>query len=70
MQEVSIIGLDLAKNLFQVHGPWSDGSVAFRRKISRAKLLSFFPVTQKVTSRHGGLRKRPPLGSADQRAGT
>ena len=40
--EVSIIGLDLAKNVFQVHGACSDGSVAFRRKLPRAKVLSFF----------------------------
>lgn len=42
MKEVSIIGLDLAKNVFQLHGARSDGSVAFRRTLSRAKLLPFF----------------------------
>jgi transposase len=42
MEEVSIIGLDLAKNVFQVHGARPDGSVAFRRKLTRAKLLPFF----------------------------
>lgn len=42
MEEVSIIGLDLAKNVFQAHGARADGSVAFRTKISRAKLLAFF----------------------------
>jgi len=36
-----IIGIDLAKNVFQLHGMASDGSVAFRRKLSRAKLLPF-----------------------------
>ena len=35
MGEVSIIGLDLAKNVFQVHGAGADGSVVFRRKLSR-----------------------------------
>jgi transposase len=40
--EVSIVGLDLAKNVFQVHGACADGSVAFRRKLPRAKVLSFF----------------------------
>ena len=30
MGEVSIIGLDLAKNVFQAHGARADGSVAFR----------------------------------------
>jgi transposase len=42
MAEVSIIGLDLAKNVFQLHGARADGSVAFRRKLPRGKLLEFF----------------------------
>jgi len=41
MNEVSIIGLDLAKNVFQAHGAGADGSVVFRRKLSRAQLLKF-----------------------------
>ena len=41
MGEVSIIGLDLAKNVFQAHGAGADGSVVFRRKLSRAQLLRF-----------------------------
>ena len=41
MEEVSIIGIDLAKRSFQVHGARADGSVAFRRKLSRGRLLRF-----------------------------
>ena len=41
MERVSMIGIDLAKNSFQAHGARSDGSVAFRRKLSREKLLYF-----------------------------
>ena len=41
MEEVSIIGIDLAKRSFQVHGAKSDGSAAFRRKLSRGKMLGF-----------------------------
>ena len=41
MERVSMIGIDLAKNSFQVHGARADGSVAFRRKLSRAKILDF-----------------------------
>ena len=41
MEEVSVIGIDLAKRSFQVHGARADGSVAFRRKLSRGKVLSF-----------------------------
>jgi len=42
MEEVSIIGLDLAKNVFQAHGAAPDGSVVFRRKLSRGQVLKFF----------------------------
>jgi len=41
MNEVSIIGLDLAKNVFQAHGAGANGSVVFRRKLTRALLLKF-----------------------------
>lgn len=36
-----IIGLDLAKNVFQAQGAGADGSVIFRRKLSRAQILKF-----------------------------
>ena len=41
MEKATIIGIDLAKHVFQMHGAGSDGSVTLRKKISRAKLLSF-----------------------------
>lgn len=31
MSEVTIIGVDLAKRVFQLHGAYNDGTVAFRR---------------------------------------
>lgn len=40
--DVSTIGLDLAKNVFQVHGVDHDGKVIIRKKVSRKKLLAFF----------------------------
>lgn len=42
MSEVSIIGLDIAKHVFQAHGVDSSGHVLLRKKIARAKLLPFF----------------------------
>lgn len=42
MDSISIIGLDLAKRVFQVHGARADGHVVFRKKLSRGQLLSFF----------------------------
>jgi transposase len=42
MGEVSTIGLDIAKSVFQVHGVDVDGAVVIRKRIGRAKLLDFF----------------------------
>ena len=41
MNDVNIIGIDLAKNSFQLHGARSDGSVAFRKKLGRDRLMTF-----------------------------
>ena len=42
MGEVSTIGLDIAKAVFQVHGVDGAGTVVIRKRISRAKMLEFF----------------------------
>jgi transposase len=42
MGEVSTIGLDIAKSVFQVHGADVDGAVVIRKRVSRAKVLEFF----------------------------
>ena len=49
MEEASIIGIDLAKRSFQLHGARADGSVAYRRKLSRGKLLGFLAAEPKCT---------------------
>ena len=41
MEEVTIIGIDLAKNVFQLHGAAADGSVVFRKKLSRSQFMRF-----------------------------
>ncbi|MCW9033489.1 MAG: IS110 family transposase [Rhodospirillales bacterium] len=38
----TIVGLDLAKNVFQVHGVDSHGDIVIRKQLRRAKVLSFF----------------------------
>ena len=42
MNEVITIGVDLAKNVFQVHGVDADGGVLFRRQLRRRQVLAFF----------------------------
>lgn len=39
---VTTVGLDLAKNVFQIHGIAHDGEVAFNRPLRRAQMLPFF----------------------------
>ena len=42
MGNVTTIGLDIAKSVFQVHGVDAAGEVVVRRKLSRGRLLVFF----------------------------
>ena len=49
MEQVSIIGIDLAKRVFQAHGAAADGSVAFRKKLSRGQFLTFLAVQPRCT---------------------
>ena len=42
MAEVSTIGLDLAKTVFQVHTADASGAVVFHKKLRRSQVLAFF----------------------------
>jgi transposase len=42
MDKVSTIGLDIAKNVFQVHGVTAAGKVVVERKLRRAQMLAWF----------------------------
>ena len=42
MEQVSTIGLDIAKNVFQVHGIDETGEVLVRRQLRRRQVLAFF----------------------------
>jgi len=41
VEKITIIGIDLAKRVFQLHGATADGRAVLRRKVSRGQLLSF-----------------------------
>ncbi|WP_424978951.1 IS110 family transposase [Leisingera sp. S232] len=41
MSEVTVIGVDLAKSVFQVHGAAADGTVLFRKKLTRKQFPRF-----------------------------
>src|SRR5207302_854598 len=42
MGEVTMIGLDLAKHVFQVHGVDAEGATVLRKQLRRAQVLAFF----------------------------
>lgn len=42
MNKISVVGLDLAKNVFQVHGVDEHGEVVLRKRLSRAQMPTFF----------------------------
>jgi hypothetical protein len=42
MGEVTTIGLDLAKQVFQVHGVDAGGATVLRKQLRRAQVLAFF----------------------------
>jgi transposase len=42
MSEIATVGLDLAKNVFQVHGADATGSAVLRKKLRRDQVLAFF----------------------------
>jgi len=42
MNEVITIGVDLAKNVFQIHGIDAEGGVVIRRQLKRGQMMPFF----------------------------
>ena len=40
--DITTIGFDLAKTVFQVHGADGEGRAVLRRKLRRGKVLAFF----------------------------
>jgi len=42
MSNISTIGLDIAKSVFQIHGVDTAGEVVVRRKLTRGRVLAFF----------------------------
>ena len=71
MSEVSTIGLDLAKHVFQAHGADASGKVVFRKRLRREKVLEFFAskpaclvAMEACSSAHHWARELARLGHA------
>ena len=46
MGQVVVVGLDIAKSVFQVHGVDRDGGVVIRRRLRRSRVLPFFATVE------------------------
>src|SRR3954453_2043816 len=71
MGQVSTIGLDLAKSIFQVHGADASGAVVIRKRLRRNQVLAFFAAQPPCTvamegcsSSHHWAREIGTLGHA------
>jgi hypothetical protein len=42
MQTITVVGVDIAKSVFQVHAIGADGQVAIRRRLRRGEVTRFF----------------------------
>ena len=57
MDKISVIGLDLAKNVFQVHGANAQGKKLLSRRLKRAEVLEFFATLPPLPGGHGSMRR-------------
>ena len=61
--QITTIGLDIAKNVFQVHGIDAAEKVVVRKQLRRGQVLAFFKALPRLPGRHGSLRDIPLLGT-------
>jgi transposase len=64
MPHVATIGLDLAKNVFHVHGVDADGKVIIRRQVRRVDVLRCLRALRRVLS---AWEPAPPLTTGRKR---
>jgi hypothetical protein len=67
--QITTIGLDIAKNVFQVHGIDAAEKVIVRKQLRRGQIIAFFEALAPCLVRHGGLCHVAPLGAAVDEAG-
>ena len=48
MKQITTMGLDLAKQIFQIHGADAEGNVIINRKLRRAEVLRPQPAVPEV----------------------
>ncbi len=51
---ITLIGMDTAKSVFQIHGVDAAGKAALRRKLRREDVIPFFEQQERCTVVRGG----------------
>src|SRR5690242_14107313 len=69
MGQVSTIGLDIAKRVFQARGADATGRVVFRKRLARAKVFEFFAGAAALSCGAGGVWRGAVLGTGAWQAG-
>ncbi len=64
MNQVSTVGLDLAKHIFQLHGADRASVVVFRQKLRRGQLLAFLATLPPCTVAMEACAAAPITGHA------
>lgn len=67
--QVTTFGLDLTRNIIQLHGITADGMVAFNKSLRRSQLLQFFEELDPCLIGMETLWIEPPLGASVPRTG-
>ena len=63
MTEITRVGLDLAKNVFEVHAVNAQEQVVVRRSLRRSQVLTWFAKQPALPDRHRGMWHGEPLGT-------
>ena len=68
MGEITTVGLDLAKNVFQVHGVDAAGATVLRKQLRRAQVHGVLRQAAALSGWAGGVRPGALLGAQVARA--
>ena len=69
MDQITRIGIDLAKKVFHVTAVDADGAVVERKRLRRGGCSRIFTAAEGLRGGDGGLRQRSSLGASGARLG-
>ena len=63
MEEISVIGIDLAKLVFQLSAVTRSGAIVWEKQLRRAAMIKFLEDEAPLPDWDGGVRQRASLGA-------